>query len=165
MIFKDKNKQGSTLNTSALNDWPDLVVIDGGKGLLSKVMHVIRELKLEEDLNVCSLAKRKEEVYIPGKKEPLESDKDQIGIKLLRNLRDEAHRFAITYHRNKRSKRQTKSSLSEIPTLGPNRIKKLLGHFNSVEAIYLASIEDIKSVEGIGIELAKVIWNYLHHEQ
>ena len=93
---------GSALHTGGLNDWPDVVMIDGGKGQLSAVMEALRELNLDEELVVCSLAKQREEVFLPGAKEPLESEPDQLGVQLLRRLRDEAHRFAVSYHRQQR---------------------------------------------------------------
>ena len=92
----------TALHLGGLNDWPDVVMIDGGKGQLSAVMEALRELNLHEDLVVCSLAKQREEVFLPGMKEPLESEAEQLGVQLLRRLRDEAHRFAVSFHRQQR---------------------------------------------------------------
>jgi excinuclease ABC subunit C len=152
----------TTLHTAGLNDWPDVVMIDGGKGQLSAVMEALRELNLDGDLVVCSLAKQREEVFLPGAKQPLESEADQLGVQLLRRLRDEAHRFAVSYHRQQRGERMKRSRLSEIPGLGPKRVKELLAHFRSIDAIQLASAEAIAKAPGVGPALARQIWEYFH---
>jgi excinuclease ABC subunit C len=153
---------GSALHTGGLNDWPDVVMIDGGKGQLSAVMEALRELNLDEELVVCSLAKQREEVFIPGVKEPLESEPEQLGVQLLRRLRDEAHRFAVSFHRQQRGERMKRSRLSDIPGLGPKRIKELLAHFRSIDAIQLASVETLAAAPGMGAGLARVVWEYFH---
>ena len=157
-----RRSAGSALHTGGLNDWPDVVMIDGGKGQLSAVMEALRELNLDEDLVVCSLAKQREEVFIPGVKEPLESEPEQLGVQLLRRLRDEAHRFAVSFHRQQRGERMKRSRLSDIPGLGPKRIKELLAHFRSIDAIQLASPEALAAAPGTGAGLAKVIWDHFH---
>jgi excinuclease ABC subunit C len=153
---------GSALHTGGLNDWPDLVMIDGGKGQLSAVMEALRELNLDEDLVVCSLAKQREEVFVPGAKQPLESEPEQLGVQLLRRLRDEAHRFAVSFHRQQRGERMKRSRLSDIPGLGPKRIKELLAHFRSIDAIQLASVDTLAAAPGMGPGLAKAVWEYFH---
>ena len=153
---------GSALHTGGLNDWPDVVMIDGGKGQLSAVMEALRELNLDEELVVCSLAKQREEVFLPGAKEPLESEPDQLGVQLLRRLRDEAHRFAVSYHRQQRGERMKRSRLSDIPGLGPKRIKELLAHFRSIDAIQLATPQALAEAPGLGAGLAQVVWEYFH---
>ncbi|MEB3260901.1 MAG: excinuclease ABC subunit UvrC, partial [Cyanobacteriota bacterium] len=120
-----RREGGSVLQGDGLNDWPDVVMIDGGKGQLSAVMEALRELDLQEELVVCSLAKQREEVFVPGVSQPLASEPDQLGVVLLRRLRDEAHRFAVTYHRQQRGERQRRSRLGDIPGLGPKRVKEL----------------------------------------
>lgn len=160
-----RREAGSVLHGDGLNDWPDLVMIDGGKGQLSAVMEALRELDLQEELVVCSLAKAREEVFVPGASQPLQSEADQLGVTLLRRLRDEAHRFAITYHRQQRGERQRRSRLGDIPGLGPKRVKDLLAHFRSVEAIQLASAEQIAKAPGIGPALADQVWQYFHPNQ
>jgi excinuclease ABC subunit C len=152
----------TTLHTGGLNDWPDVVMIDGGKGQLSAVMEALRELNLDGELVVCSLAKQREEVFLPGAKEPLESEADQLGVQLLRRLRDEAHRFAVSFHRQQRGERMTRSRLSDIPGLGPKRIKELLAHFRSIDAIQLASVETLTAAPGMGPALARQVWEYFH---
>ena len=155
---------GTALHTGGLNDWPDVVMIDGGKGQLSAVMEALRELDLHEELVVCSLAKQREEVFLPGASLPLESEPDQLGLLLLRRLRDEAHRFAVSFHRQQRGERMKRSRLSDIPGLGPKRVKELLAHFRSIDAIQLASPEQISSAPGVGPALARQIWTYFHPE-
>lgn len=157
-----RRASGSALHTGGLNDWPDVVMIDGGKGQLSAVMEALRELNLDEELVVCSLAKQREEVFLPGAKEPLESEPDQLGVQLLRRLRDEAHRFAVSYHRQQRGERMKRSRLSDIPGLGPKRIKELLAHFRSIDAIQLASPQTLAEAPGLGAGLAQVVWEYFH---
>ncbi|MDH4406928.1 MAG: excinuclease ABC subunit UvrC [Cyanobium sp. D14.bin.5] len=152
----------TTLHTGGLNDWPDVVMIDGGKGQLSAVMEALRELNLHEELVVCSLAKQREEVFMPGAKHPLESEPDQLGVQLLRRLRDEAHRFAVSFHRQQRGERMKRSRLSDIPGLGPKRVKELLAHFRSIDAIQLASPEQIAAAPGVGPALARQVWDYFH---
>ena len=145
-----RHRGGSALQTDGLNDWPDVVMIDGGKGQLSAVMEALRELDLHEDLNVCSLAKQREEVFLPGESQPLDSEPDQLGVALLRRLRDEAHRFAVTFHRQQRGERMKRSRLSDIPGVGPKRVKDLLAHFHSIDAIQLASVDTLSKAPGVG---------------
>jgi excinuclease ABC subunit C len=137
-------------------------MIDGGKGQLSAVMEALRELDLDQDLVVCSLAKQREEVFLPGASTPLESDADQLGVQLLRRLRDEAHRFAVSFHRQQRGERMTRSRLSDIPGLGPKRIRDLLAHFRSVDAIQLASLEALQAAPGLGPGMARQVWSHFH---
>tara|TARA_Y100001970_G_scaffold274958_1_gene375518 strand:- start:327 stop:1094 length:768 start_codon:yes stop_codon:yes gene_type:complete len=152
----------SKLTIQGLDDWPDLIVIDGGIGQLNAVCEALRQLDLEEDLNVCSLAKKNEDIYIPGLLKPLTTDNEQSGLKMLRLLRDEAHRFAISFHRSKRTKVLRKSQLNDIPRIGSKRIKDLLLHFKSVEAIRAASLSEIMEVPGFGEKISIEIFNYFN---
>lgn len=152
----------SALHTDGLSDWPDVVMIDGGKGQLSAVMEALRELDLHEELTVCSLAKQREEVFLPGAGEPLDTEADQLGVVLLRRLRDEAHRFAVSFHRQQRGERMKRSRLSDIAGLGPKRVKDLLAHFRSIDAVQLASSEQIAAVPGMGPALARQVWEHFH---
>ncbi|MCP9798927.1 excinuclease ABC subunit UvrC [Cyanobium sp. Lug-B] len=152
----------SALHTDGLSDWPDVVMIDGGKGQLSAVMEALRELDLHEELTVCSLAKQREEVFLPGASQPLDTEADQLGVVLLRRLRDEAHRFAVSFHRQQRGERMKRSRLSDIAGLGPKRVKDLLAHFRSIDAIQLASPEQIAAVPGMGPALARQVWEHFH---
>jgi excinuclease ABC subunit C len=146
-------------------DFPDLIMIDGGKGQLSAVMTEIERLGLEEDLRVISLAKKREEIFLPGRSQPLGVDAEHPGVQLLRRLRDEAHRFAITFHRKKRSQRMQRSYLDQIPGLGHHRQKQLLAKFHSVEYVRQATVEQIADTPGIGIKLAQQIYTHFHPTQ
>ena len=159
------SNESSVLDNLNLNDWPDLVVIDGGKGQLSSVVAALEDLKLDQNLNVISLAKKKEEVFIPNVKQSLVTESNQPGMLLLRRLRDEAHRFAITFHRQKRSQRMKRSQLNEIPGLGPQRIKLLLEHFRSIEAIQMATFSELLSTPGLGRSTAVVVRKYFHPDK
>jgi excinuclease ABC subunit C len=143
-------------------DWPDLVMIDGGKGQLSAVVSVLRELNLLEELRVISLAKKREEIFLPGESLPLSTDAEQPGVQLLRRLRDEAHRFAVSFHRQQRSDRMRRSCLEDIPGLGHHRQKELLATFRSVDYIREATPEQLTRVPGIGPQLAQKIYDYFH---
>ncbi|ABI46587.1 excinuclease ABC subunit UvrC [Synechococcus sp. CC9311] len=160
-----RRQSSSSLNMDGLHDWPDVVMIDGGKGQLSAVMEALRELDLHEDLVVCSLAKQREEIFLPEAKQPLESEPDQLGVSLLRRLRDEAHRFAVTFHRQQRGQRMKRSRLSDIPGLGPKRVRDLLAHFQSIDAIQLASVDQLHQAPGVGLSLAKQIRAYFHPQE
>jgi excinuclease ABC subunit C len=146
-------------------DFPNLIMIDGGKGQLSAVMTEIERLGLEEDLRVISLAKKREEIFLPGRSQPLDVDAEHPGVQLLRRLRDEAHRFAITFHRKKRSQRMQRSYLDQIPGLGHHRQKQLLAKFHSVEYVRQATVEQIADTPGIGIKLAQHIYAHFHPTQ
>ncbi|MFE4107334.1 excinuclease ABC subunit UvrC [Almyronema epifaneia] len=143
-------------------DWPDLIMIDGGKGQLSAVVNELKAMNLLQDLRVVSLAKQREEIFLPGESLPLSTEAEQPGIQLLRRLRDEAHRFAISFHRKKRSDRMRRSRLSEIPGLGHHRQKQLLATFRSIDYIREASAEQLTAVPGIGPSLAQQIYDYFH---
>ena len=144
------------------DDFPDLVMIDGGKGQLSAVVEVLQEMNLLEEVRVVSLAKKREEIFLPGESEPLTTDAEQPGVQLLRRVRDEAHRFAVSFHRQQRLKQGRRSRLEEIPGLGFNRQKQLLAHFHSIDYIREASIKQLTEVPGIGNGLAREIYNYFH---
>ncbi|HEY9863604.1 MAG TPA: excinuclease ABC subunit UvrC [Candidatus Obscuribacterales bacterium] len=143
-------------------DKPDLMMIDGGKGQLSAVVAVLEELNLLQEIPVVSLAKQREEIFLPGESFPLQTDPEQPGVQLLRRLRDEAHRFAVSFHRNQRTQRMKRSHLDDIPGLGHHRQKLLLAHFRSVEYIRIATAEQLAEVSGIGPKLAQEIYNYFH---
>jgi len=126
---------------------PDLVVIDGGKGQLNAAMEVMSELELE--IPMIGLAKQYEEVFVPGRSDPIVLPRDSAGLFLLQRVRDEAHRFAITYHRASRGRGALRSSLDEIPGVGPKRKRALLKQFGSVDAIRKASVADLAAVPGM----------------
>ncbi len=145
-----------------ISDKPDLIMIDGGKGQLSAVVAVLREMNLLEELRVVSLAKQREEIFLPGESLPLPTNAEQPGVQLLRRVRDEAHRFAVSFHRDQRSARMKRSRLDDIPGLGHHRQKQLLAHFRSIDYLRLATPEQLAEVAGIGPRLAQQIYDYFH---
>lgn len=125
---------------------PDLLVLDGGKGQLSAVIPVMAELDPNGDIPLRSLAKRDEEVFEPGKPEPVMLERNSPELRLLQRVRDEAHRFANTYHKKLRGKAMTASVLDELPGVGPSRKKKILDHFGTPDAFMNASVEELEEV-------------------
>ncbi len=143
-------------NLSESNSWvkiPDLVLIDGGKGHLGAALQVFLELGVK-DIPLASIAKQEEEVFVPETPEPIILDRSSQALYLLQRSRDEAHRFAITLHRKRRSKSSTASKLDSIPGIGPQRRKQLLRKFGSTKMVQQARIEDIASLPGVNISLA-----------
>lgn len=141
---------------------PDVVMIDGGKGQLGAAMAVLETLNVLKDVQIVSLAKQREEIFVPGSSHPLPTDAEQPGVQLLRRVRDEAHRFAVSFHRQQRLKQGRRSVLDEVPGLGWQRQKQLLAYFHSVDYIRQASVEQLTEVPGIGQSLARTIYNYLN---
>ncbi len=133
---------------------PDLVIIDGGKGQLSAAQEVLQELGIE-GVHLISLAKQEEEVFVPGQPDSLRLGQSSEALKLLQRIRDEAHRFGITYHRSLRNKRGLASQLDAIPGIGPRRRRALLAHFGSLDKIREASVEELITVEGMTRAAAK----------
>jgi excinuclease ABC subunit C len=134
---------------------PDLVVIDGGKGQLSSAMEVMHDLELE--IPTVGLAKEREEIFLPGTSDPVVLPRDSAALFLMQRVRDEAHRFAITYHRQSRGRGALRSALDEIPGVGPKRKKALLRRFGSVDGIRRAEIEEIAAVPGMTQRTAAVL--------
>lgn len=129
-------------------EMPNLILIDGGKGQLSSAIEALQELGLYGKIPVAGIAKKLEEIYYPEDPFPLLISKKSPGLMLLQQIRDEAHRFAITFHRQKRSKVNSRSSIEDIPGIGPNTANKLLNHFRSIKKMREASIEEIEAVVG-----------------
>ncbi|MGH2770413.1 MAG: excinuclease ABC subunit UvrC [Actinomycetota bacterium] len=140
---------------------PGLIVVDGGPGQLNAAVEVMRELELEA-VPVIALAKRFEEIYLPGEADPRIIPRGSEALYLLQRLRDEAHRFAVTYQRTRRSKRMTQSLLDRLPGVGPARKKALLAHFGSTRRILSAEVAEIAAAPGIGPHLAQRIYENLH---
>lgn len=140
-------------------DWhkPDLIIIDGGRGQLSATNKVLTELKL--NIPIASLAKKQEELFIPNKKKSIKLPFDSPALYLLQNMRDEAHRFAISYHKLLRSKQHQKSILDEITGLGPKTKKKLLNRFGSLKGIRSATNQEL--LDTIGPAKTKTLHDYL----
>ena len=140
---------------------PDLILVDGGKGQLSAALQALKDVG-KADIPVVALAKRLDEVFVPGQSEPQNIPRTSSGLKLLQRLRDESHRFANTFHRELRKKRTAVSELENIPGIGPARRRALLKYYGSVQAIREASVDDLLLVDGINEELARAIWDYFH---
>lgn len=140
---------------------PDLIIIDGGKGQLSSVMEVVADADTE-GINFISLAKREEEVFLPGKSDPVILPRDSYALRLLQRIRDEAHRFAITFHRNLRKTSQTKSALLAIDGVGKTRVKLLFESFKTLDNIKNASIEELTAVKGIDRRTAQSVYDAFH---
>jgi excinuclease ABC subunit C len=135
---------------------PNLFVVDGGAPQVNAAAAVLEELGVT-DVAVIGLAKRLEEVWVPSEPDPVIMPRNSEGLYLLQRVRDEAHRFAITYHRSKRSKRMTASALDSVRGLGEHRRKALVTHFGSLARLKQASVEEITSVPGIGVATAKAV--------
>ncbi|WP_322793307.1 excinuclease ABC subunit UvrC [Bellilinea sp.] len=136
---------------------PDLLIVDGGKGQLSRAVSVLRAFELQDKVPVIGLAKQQEEIFRPAHKESLMLSRHSQALFLIQRIRDEAHRFAITAHRNRRGKAGLVSRLDAVPGIGPARRKALLKKFGSIEAIQQASLEELMSVQGINEETAMAL--------
>lgn len=142
---------------------PDLIVIDGGKGQLRSACDALEELGLFGDIPIIGLAERLEEIFFPGESESLYLKRNSETLNVLKHIRDEAHRFGITYHRLLRSKKQIKSELDEIPGVGVKTKEKLLKRFGSIKQIKQATKAEIQ--EAIGIKLGSSVYEYLHAKE
>lgn len=159
-LFEVLSRRLSKLGTEEESRFPmpDLVVIDGGKGQLSSVMRVFNSFPY--DIDVISLAEREEEIYIPEDPNPILLNRDDYALRMLQRIRDEAHRFAITFNRNLRVKRNLKSALTEIDGIGKVKRDALVERFNDLPGIIAASIEELMTVDGIGEVEARKIKEY-----
>ncbi|MCD4673513.1 MAG: excinuclease ABC subunit UvrC [Anaerolineaceae bacterium] len=140
---------------------PDLLIVDGGKGQLSRAVKVLDQFGLIDKIIVAGLAKQEEELFLPEQEEPIVLERHSQGLYLVQRVRDEAHRFAITAHRKRRTKLGLASRLDSIPGIGPKRRKALLSHFGSLAAIRAASIEELAAVPGITEQLSQAIQSQL----
>jgi excinuclease ABC subunit C len=140
---------------------PQLVIIDGGKGQLSSAMKSISKLGLHEKITVIGIAKKLEEIFFPGDSVPIYLDKNSYSLKLIQQLRDEAHRFGIAFHRNKRSSEMTRSELDQIKGIGPRTKEILLKNFKSTDEIKNASAIDLENL--IGKNKASILKKYLEN--
>ena len=148
--YKRMTEEGNTL--------PQLIIIDGGKGQLSSAMKSIDKLGLRQKITVIGIAKKLEEIYFPGDSVPIYLDKNSISLKIIQQLRNEAHRFGINFHRDKRSADMIKSDLDQIKGIGPKTKEILLKHFGSVGNIKNSSSEEL--VKLVGAAKASVLWGY-----
>ena len=141
---------------------PQLLLVDGGKGQLGVATRVLTELGLDEEIPAASLAKRFEEVYVPGRSDPVRVPRQSEALYLLQRLRDESHRFAITFHRELRGKRMTRSVLDGIPGLGETRRKRLVKELGGVRAVQAASLEELKALSWLPDAVAEATHAHLH---
>ena len=142
---------------------PDLVIVDGGKGQLSAAVGALGELEIS-DIPLAGLAKRFEELYVPGRAAPIVLPRRSQALYLVQRIRDEAHRFAITYHRDVRGKRALRSELDDIEGIGPGRKRALLKRFGSVRRIREASVDEVADTPGISRALAERLKAHLARE-
>ncbi len=140
---------------------PNLVVIDGGRGQLAAGLGPLRGFR-DRGVAVVSLAKRIEEIFLPGRRSPLALEHSTPELQLLQRVRDEAHRFAITHHRSRRDRAMKSSLLDELPGIGPSRKRALLAHFGSPEAIVAASSEELQAVPGLPAKVGRELHGHLH---
>jgi excinuclease ABC subunit C len=155
----DESKDSSSSN-EAWQQAPDLVLIDGGKGHLGAALQVFLELGITS-IPLASLAKQNEELYVPQTPEPIILPRTSPALFLVQRLRDEAHRFAITYHRQRRSKGSTSSVLDQVPGIGPKRRRMLIRQFGSVQGVRQATLEEIAAVPGMTLTLASKVKEWL----
>jgi excinuclease ABC subunit C len=142
---------------------PDLVIVDGGKRLLAAAVGALTELRIS-DVPLTGLAKRFEELYLPQRADPIVLPRRSQALYLVQRIRDEAHRFAITYHRDVRGRRALRSELDDIAGIGPGRKKALLKRFGSVRRIREASVEEVAATPGISRDLAERVKGHLARE-
>jgi excinuclease ABC subunit C len=143
---------------------PQLLLVDGGKGQLGVAVEVLQELGLEDEIPVASLAKQFEEVYIPGRSDPVRIPRQSEALYLLQRIRDEAHRFAITYHRQLRGKRMTVSVLDGVPGLGPTRQKRLRKELGGIVAVKQASLEQLQALSWLPNPVAQAVYEKIHSQ-
>jgi excinuclease ABC subunit C len=141
---------------------PQLLLVDGGKGQLSVAVRVLEELGLAEEIPVAALAKRFEEVYVPGEADPIRLPRQSEALYLLQRIRDEAHRFAITFHRELRGKRMTRSVLDGIPGLGEVRRKRLIKELGGVRGVKAASLEELQALPWLPDPVAQAVHDKVH---
>jgi len=139
---------------------PQLIIVDGGKGQLSSALESLKKLNLRGKISIIGIAKKLEEIYFPDDSIPIYIDKRSETLKLIQQMRDEAHRFGITHHRKRREKGTIKTELSEIEGIGPTTSETLLKHFKSVKSIKLANIEQLEEV--VGKSKALMVYGYFH---
>ena len=137
-----------------------MLIVDGGKGQLNAALLAMADRGVEH-IQVIGLAKKQEEVFLPGRSRPVLLPRDSEGLYLLQRIRDEAHRFAINYHRQLRRREGLTSTLDEIPGIGAKRRQALLKHFGSLEAVREASVEQLVGVRGMNREVARRVKEYL----
>jgi excinuclease ABC subunit C len=163
-LLRRFNREGgsSKVYDQSFEAVPDLVLIDGGKGQLSAAVGALQEAGLDSVVTAVSLAKREEEVFVPWSADPLELAQDDLGVLLLRRVRDEAHRFAVGFHRAKRAAPATSSLLNQLPGVGERRKQAILQHFGSPERFLLATREELEAVPGLPGKVAREVHAFVH---
>jgi excinuclease ABC subunit C len=141
---------------------PQLLLVDGGKGQLAVAQRVVRELGLEDEIPIASLAKRFEEIYLPDRADPVEIPRQSEALFMLQRIRDEAHRFANSFHRELRSKRMTVSVLDGIPGLGDVRKKRLLADLGGIKAVRAASLETLQALSWLPDPVGNAVYARTH---
>jgi excinuclease ABC subunit C len=145
-----------------VGEMPDLILIDGGRGQLNAALEALAELGVEET-PILGLAKREEEIYLPSRPDPLRLPRADAGLRLLQQVRDEAHRFAVSRHRRRRQKSTLRSGLDDLPGIGPGRRKLLLRRFGSFQGVREAPPEALE--EALGPKLGKQVYGQLHVQE
>lgn len=161
-VLRRRFKRGKNADGSDTTTWgimPDLVLIDGGKGQLNAALEVLKESGV--DIPAAGLAKEKEEIFLPGRKSPVVLPKSSPGLQILQNIRDEAHRFAISYYARVHRKKTFTSVLDNVPRIGPRRKSALMQHFGSIPRIREASVDELVAATGMTYDQAKKIKEYL----
>ena len=161
-VLRRRFKRSSKRHTSTSDSWsivPDLVLIDGGKGQLNAALSVRQEL--DSKIPMAGLAKENEEIFLPGRKEPVVLPRSSPGLQLLQRLRDEAHRFAVNYFTWVHRKKTFTSDLDGIPGIGPRRKSALLRRFGSIQKVREASVEELVAATGMSRDQATKIKEYL----
>ncbi|MGI8477239.1 MAG: helix-hairpin-helix domain-containing protein, partial [Thermomicrobiales bacterium] len=153
--FRRAKEGGEEETAGKWTSLPDLVIVDGGKGQLNAALQALDAIEMQAP--ICGLAKENEEIFLPGQPISILLPRDSQALYLVQRIRDEAHRFAVTFHRDRRSKASFKSGLDEVAGVGPKRKKALLKHFGSVKAIKEATVEQITAVDGIPVGVAAQI--------
>jgi excinuclease ABC subunit C len=143
---------------------PQLLLVDGGKGQLGVAVEVVNELGLADEIPVAAIAKKFEEIYVPGRSEPIRIPRGSESLFMLQRIRDEAHRFANTFHRESRSKRMVASSLEGVEGLGEARAKRLVKELGSVKAIKSTSLEDLIAISWLPAKVARSVFMHLHKD-
>jgi len=161
ILSKGPRAGGETSEDKPWAILPDLVVVDGGKGQLNAALEVLDEHGLREAVPVVGLAKEREEIFVPGQSKPILLPHSSQGLFLMQRIRDEAHRFALQYHRRLREKKTLTSTLEEIPGIGPKRRQSLLKHFGSLEGIREATMEELMALPGMTRRVAEQVKEHL----
>jgi excinuclease ABC subunit C len=161
VLSQEEKKQPGGKPDPSFSSLPDLVLIDGGKGQLNRAAEVLGDFDLLDTITLAGLAKRHEEVFLPGEEYPVRFEKGSSGLQLLQRTRDEAHRFAISAHRKQRSRQVLESSLEKIPGIGPARRRELFKKFHTIQNIRKASVEEISQTPKITLKIAQSIKKHL----